>query len=61
MVGAGFKDVKDTRVKGLWNLLPWLRSTAEAWQMARESLHGGSEGPFCEAMNRTLSWETPVY
>ena len=42
--------MKDTRVKGLWNLLPWFRRAADT----EKSLHGVPERPLCEVLNVKL-------
>lgn len=44
---SGF--VKKTR-KGLWNLPPWLRKTAEARCVTGVSLYAGPEGPLHESV-----------
>lgn len=45
-----FEVMKDTLLKALWNLSPWLRRTTEINHVAKESLEEGPEKPLSEAM-----------
>lgn len=55
-----FEVMKDTRVKALWNLPPWLRRTTETNHVAEESLQGGPEKPLREAVKvkPQLQWRS---
>lgn len=39
--GSGFRVQKDTVVKGLWSLHPWLRKPADLRILSREYLQEG--------------------